>query len=432
MTRVVIVGAGYVGLTLGVAAATVGHDVRFVDTNNDIVTKLNSRQATFYERGLQEALDKYFGVTGPIAFHTIADLMRNTDQTKTVFVVSLGTPIGKDQTADLTPITNVVDELVEWMGTKDLLVLRSTVAVGTSRQLLKTIDGLEHISFCPERTIEGKALEELFTLPQVISGNSEHARSEAKAFFGSITSDIVEASTLETAELIKLASNTFRDLNFAFANLLALIANKHEVNVNELINHANFRYDRNVIAKPGLVGGPCLEKDAYILAQSYDGPEARLLLEGRHLNENILGKAVEFLRGRLEGVETPRVLICGAAFKGRPVTSDTRGSFIFPLLAQLDAAGVRANSIQVLDPVVSHLSEEISIVHDVAGLSGRYDMMIQLTNHEMFDTQEFNDFVRARVDSVISFWPRADNPDMHRSSLWLGGHHQMDANEVLR
>ncbi len=300
MTRVVIVGAGYVGLTLGVAAATVGHDVKFVDTNVEIVKKLNSRQATFYERGLQEALDKHFGVTGPIAFHTVANLMSNADQTKTVFVVSLGTPIGKDQTADLTPIINVVDELAQWMGTNDLLVLRSTVAVGTSRKLLDTIDGLEHISFCPERTIEGKALEELFTLPQVISGNSDQAHPR-QSLFGSIASDIVEASTLETAELIKLASNTFRDLNFAFANLLALIANKHEVNVNELIHHANFRYDRNVIANARSGGWPMLRKGCIFLAQSYDGPEARLLLEGRHLNENILGKAVNFCKERSRG-----------------------------------------------------------------------------------------------------------------------------------
>ena len=423
MTRVVVVGAGYVGLTLGVAAATVGHEVKFVDTNVEIVTKLNSRQATFYERGLQEALDKYFGTAGPIAFHTIADLMRGAELTETIFVVSLGTPVGKDHTADLTPITNVVGELVQWMGANDLLVLRSTVAVGTSRKLLDTIKNLEHISFCPERTIEGKALEELFTLPQVISGNSDQARAQAKTFFGSIASDIVEASTLETAELIKLASNTFRDLNFAFANLLALIANDHDVNVNELIHHANFRYDRNVIAMPGLVGGPCLEKDAYILAQSYDGPEAKLLLEGRQLNENILGKAVNFLQRKLEGIEAPRVLICGAAFKGRPVTSDTRGSFIYPLLDQLKTAGIAADSIHVLDPVVGYVAEGISMRDSVDGLEERYDIMVQLTNHEMFDTSSFNGFVRTSVGSVISFWPRADSPDYHGESLWLGGRH---------
>ncbi len=102
------------------------------------------------------------------------------------------------------------------------------------------------------------------------------------------------------------------------------------------------------------------------------------------------------------------------------MTSDTRGSFIFPLLDQLKTAGIAAESIHVLDPVVGYVAEGVSMRNSVDGLEDRYDVMIQLTNHEIFDTSIFNDFVRTSVDSVISFWPRADSPDNHGGSLWLG------------
>ena len=420
MKRVVIIGAGYVGLTLGIASAKVGYEVLFVDINAEIVDSINRRHATFYEKGLQEGLETLFPSEKVIAFLSLKELFDCYQGSQSVFVVSLGTPLGADSKALLSPITKVVNEVVQWMKSDDLLVLRSTVAIGTTRHLLNTIKGLENISFCPERTIEGKALEELHTLPQVISGNTDLARNLAAEFFGKITPDILNAKSLETAELIKLASNTFRDLNFAYANLLALIANEHGVNVNELISLANFRYDRNLIASPGLVGGPCLEKDAYILAQSYGGNESGLIIDARKLNESMLPRAIKFIENHVVN-ENMSVLICGAAFKGRPITSDTRGSFVFPVIEGLQSIGIRYENIHVLDPVVTSVIPEVTVVNGVNQLKCSYDFMVQLTNHEMFDEGEFNSFVDECVSHVVSFWPRKNGNPKTMESLYLGG-----------
>ncbi|MDD2366542.1 MAG: nucleotide sugar dehydrogenase [Desulfuromonadaceae bacterium] len=419
--RVVIVGAGYVGLTLGVAAAKVGYEVLFVDINPEIVTSLNKRQATFYEKGLQEALDSLFTSGKDIAFSNLKDLFICHQPKQSVFVVSLGTPLGPDSKALLTPILKVTEEVVQWMQSNDLLILRSTVAVGTTRHLLNTVKGLQNISFCPERTIEGKALEELHTLPQVVSGSSPLARDLASDFFRKITPDVLQAESLETAELIKLASNTFRDLNFAYANLLALIANEHGVNVNELINLSNFRYERNIIALPGLVGGPCLEKDAYILAQSYPGSESRLILEARKLNENMVPRAIKFIETHSTKDSNLTVLVCGAAFKGRPVTSDTRGSFVFLIIDGLCASGFKKENIHVLDPVVNNLVPGITVLNHLDQLQGQYDFMIQLTNHELFESPPFNSFIDECVSHVVSFWPRKIGNNKSGKSLYLGG-----------
>ena len=420
MKRVVIVGAGYVGLTLGIASAKVGYEVLFVDINSEIVSSLNKRKATFYEKGLQEGLDTLFNSKNDIAFLSLKDLYTCYQPQDTVYVVSLGTPLGPDSKALLSPITMVTEEVVRWMREDDLLVLRSTVAVGTTRHLLENVKGLRNISFCPERTIEGKALEELHTLPQVVSGSNPRACDLAIDFFNKITPTVLRAETLETAELIKLASNTFRDLNFAYANLLALIANEHSVNVNELIKLANFRYDRNIIAMPGLVGGPCLEKDAYILAQSYPGTESSLIINARKLNENMIPRAIQFIDALIKN-DNMSVLICGAAFKGRPITSDTRGSFVFALIDGLSASGIKKENIHVFDPVVCKLVNGVTVLNLFDQLNPKYDFMVQLTNHEIFEDPQFNTYVNTKVSHIISFWPRKICRDNRSQSLYLGG-----------
>lgn len=421
LSQVVIVGAGYVGLTLGIASAKVGHEVYFVDINVNTVSKLNQRISTFYEAGLQESLDSLFLNRQEIAFASMRELSQFTTLESTIYIISLGTPLGADSRALLGPVEVVTKEVASYMTDKDLIVLRSTVAVGTSRHLIEHIPSITNLSFCPERTIEGKAMEELSTLPQIISGNSPGAERMAEAYFSTITSSVIKAATLETAELIKLASNSFRDLNFAFANLLALISQQHGVNVNELISLANFRYDRNKIALPGLVGGPCLEKDSYILCQSFAGKHAELLLGARHLNEEFPSKAIDFITE--QGVTNlTNILICGAAFKGKPVTSDTRGSFIFQTVQSLINLGVQKNNIIILDPKVDEAIHGIQVINHLDNVDKHFDFMIQLTNHEMFESILFDQFIVDRCQHIISFWPKSILVSKNQKEhLFLGG-----------
>jgi len=423
LSRVIIVGAGYVGLTLGVASARVGHEVYFVDINATTVSKLNHRRSTFYETGLQESLDTLFSNRQDIAFLSMHDLSKATPLNSSIYIISLGTPLGPDSRALLGPIEDVTREVSSYMNDTDLIILRSTIAVGTSRYLINHIPFITNLSFCPERTIEGKALEELSILPQIVSGNSSKAEEMAQTYFATITKSVIKASSLETAELIKLASNSFRDLNFAFANLLALISNQHNVNVNELISLANFRYDRNKIALPGLVGGPCLEKDSYILSQSFNGKHTGLLIDARHLNEDFPNQAIEFIYQQ-GALNTTKVLICGAAFKGKPVTSDTRGSFVFTIVQGLLNLGVLSSNITIIDPKVDEFILGIQVTNTYSQINLKFDYMIQLTNHELFESDDFDSFVVKHCSQIISFWPK--NKLINTPSgkhLFLGGLH---------
>jgi UDP-N-acetyl-D-mannosaminuronic acid dehydrogenase len=421
LSQVVIVGAGYVGLTLGIASAKVGHEVYFVDINVNIVSKLNLRISTFYEAGLQESLDSLFSNRQGIAFTSMAELFKANKIHSAIYIISLGTPLGPDSKALLGPVEDVTREVAGYMTDQDLIILRSTVAVGTSRHLIEHIPSITNLSFCPERTIEGKALEELHTLPQIISGNSAKAEDIAQSYFSTITSSVIKAATLETAELIKLASNSFRDLNFAFANLLALISHQHGVNVSELISLANFRYDRNKIALPGLVGGPCLEKDSYILSQSFDGKYGDLLLGARNLNEEFPSKAIEFVAQHGASKST-KVLVCGAAFKGEPITSDTRGSFVFEIVKGLLNLGISKDNIIIFDPKVDEVIHDVQVVNYYTNITHDFQYMIQLTNHKVFESEGFDEFVMKHCSNIVSFWPKNKTLNLSTAKhLFLGG-----------
>ena len=421
MSQVVIVGAGYVGLTLGIASAKVGHTVYFVDINVNIVSKLNLRISTFYEAGLQESLGGLFSNRQEIAFTSMAELFKSNKIHSAIYIISLGTPLGPDSKALLGPVEDVTRDVAGYMTDQDLIILRSTVAVGTSRHLIEHIPAITNLSFCPERTIEGKALEELHTLPQIISGNSAKAEDIAQSYFSTITSSVIKAATLETAELIKLASNSFRDLNFAFANLLALISHQHGVNVSELISLANFRYDRNKIALPGLVGGPCLEKDSYILSQSLDGKYGDLLLGARNLNEEFPSKAIEFVAQHGASKST-KVLVCGAAFKGEPITSDTRGSFVFEIVKGLLNLGISKDNIIIFDPKVDEVIHGVQVVNYYTNITHDFQYMIQLTNHKVFESEGFDEFVMKHCSNIVSFWPKNKTLNLSTAKhLFLGG-----------
>ena len=223
-----------------------------------------------------------------------------------------------------------------------LVVLRSTVRVrqhqDDRRADPRGLGKQFRLAMAPERTVEGRALAELCCLPQVVGGINARSFDAAAALFGRLGVEIVQVHSAEAAELAKLASNTYRDVQFAFANELAYLADSTGVNVFDVIHACNYGYERTNIALPGPVAGPCLEKDAYILADSATrfGTEAPLAMTGRRTNEAIV-EHVRRISARV--VDAPTTLgIFGIAFKGRPATSDVRGS-----MAEQFAAAYRDN-----------------------------------------------------------------------------------------
>jgi nucleotide sugar dehydrogenase len=262
--------------------------------------------------------------------------------------VTVGTPLADGRkVTNLNSIREVTRRLGKNLRPGNMVILRSTVRVGVSRQIVKTMldeTGVVYdLAFCPERTLEGRALQELRTLPQIIGGVNHASSVRAAQLFNYLTPTTIRVSDLETAEMIKLVNNTQRDLMFAFANEVAEICDSIGVSAPEVIEAGNMGYPRGGMPLPGPVGGPCLEKDPHILAEGVPGFNAdlRLTLLGRRVNEALPARVAtavaEEVSSRIQATQVVKGAIMGVAFKGRPETSDLRGTLAIPLIAELKA-----------------------------------------------------------------------------------------------
>ena len=230
--RIGIIGLGYVGLTLAVAAASKDIDVYGVEINEHIKDCLRQNKAHFFEPGLDNLIKR----TNNRTLHVVEEFPH--DVKFDAFIITVGTPLKKiDGKKQEEPNFDYIKSALR--GTvKDvydgsqLIILRSTVSVGTTRKIVlpflaelcqKPEDEIL-VAMCPERTLEGKAVYELSNLPQIISGNNKESVEIAQRLFRIMTPCVIEAKSLEEAELIKLYCNVYRDMTFAIGNAFCMAA----------------------------------------------------------------------------------------------------------------------------------------------------------------------------------------------------------------
>ena len=277
-----------------------------------------------------------------------------------VYIITVGTPIGQDGVARVDMIEAAARQVAENMHPGTLVVLRSTVKVGTTRHIVAPILAASgkpfDIAMCPERTLEGRALQELRELPQIVGADSQEVRERATSVFRVLTKTVVQVSSLEAAEIIKLVDNTFRDVQFAFANEVARLCESYAVSAYEVIASGKLGYPRTNVALPGLVGGPCLEKDPHILMQSAKarGIDLEITRASRMVNERQPRETVDLIVAESERREFnkgTKLALAGMAFKGRPATDDLRGSMSIKVLDALRASPLSFD-IHLYDPVI--------------------------------------------------------------------------------
>lgn len=351
-----IIGLGYVGLTLATVLAEAGNTVIGVERRSDIVEMTNAGTPHFTETGLPDALA---GVTK--SKKLVAAEKFDDSFTCNTYIITVGTPLSPDGVARVDMIEQAARDIAENMHDGALVILRSTVKVGTTRDVVSPIllaSGKKFdIAMCPERTLEGKALQELRELPQIVGADSIEVADRAAALFRRLTISIVQVADIETAEIIKLVSNTFRDVQFAFANEVARLCDAFGVSAHEVISAGKLGYNRTNIPLPGLVGGPCLEKDPHILMESARsrGVDLEITSAGRLVNERQPEETVRFITSEIERRDLTssgplKISILGMAFKGMPETSDLRGSMSIKVLDALKKSHPNAD-IGVYDPV---------------------------------------------------------------------------------
>lgn len=350
-----VIGLGYVGLTLATVLAEVGFRVVGIEKRRDVVDLTNAGKPHFSETGLEEALGRVTG-RGLLRAAEAFDPAAPCD----VYIITVGTPLSAAGVARLDMIEAATKQVAANMRDGALVILRSTVKIGTARNVVAPIlaaTGMRFaIAMCPERTLEGKALHELRELPQIVGADDQETRDRASGLFRHLTNSIVQVSSLESAEVIKLVDNTFRDVQFGFANEVARLCDAVGINAHEVIASGKLGYKRTNVPLPGPVGGPCLEKDPHILFQSAKerGIELEITRSARLVNERQPAETVAFIVAEMQRRRSPAdapITLLGMAFKGVPATDDLRGSMSLKILQAIKAAREGAR-VRLFDPVI--------------------------------------------------------------------------------
>ncbi|HTY79123.1 MAG TPA: nucleotide sugar dehydrogenase [Candidatus Bathyarchaeia archaeon] len=429
-TKICVVGTGHIGLPLAAVLAEAGFVVTGYDTNDDFISRVNTTGVPgFLEEGLDDLLSRHL--------HKRLTLTSTPPAGQDIYIVTVGTPLEPGtQRPNLDRIRTAVQRLAAaGFGPNPLIVLRSTVSIGTTRNVvlpeLQRHAARFGLAFCPERTIEGKAIPEMRSLPQIIGGLDDESAVRAEALFRLITPSIVRVSSLEAAEMIKLINNTYRDLTFAFANEVALVAEHMGLSAAEMIHAANVDYPRSNVARPGFVGGPCLEKDALILIDSLRKIDfkPRVIEEARKINhalpDHVASRVIQELRGlRRAPARIKKVLITGFAFKGRPATEDVRGSAAIPVMRRLQSSRIEVWGHDFVTPekVIADLGAHACTLED--GFEGA-DAVIIMNNHPGYQSAGIPALARRLrapallFDSWGLFTPEAfrDVRDLHYGTL---------------
>lgn len=412
--HICIMGLGYVGLTLAVVMAEVGYQVTGVEIRTEAVASLRRGKPHFFEPGLEGRLQRVVN-SGRL------DIQSSIPKTTpaSVYIVTVGTPLDANGKVRIDMMSHVAEEIAQSINDGDLVIMRSTVELGTTNRIVRPILDKAgkrfDLAFCPERTLEGQALKELRELPQIVGGDDVGVRARAMQIFQYLTPTVVQVSSLETAELIKLTDNAQRDVLFGLANEVARISDAIGVSAMEVIRAGKLGYPRTNIALPGPVGGPCLEKDPHILANGLKpfGVTPEIILAARHLNERQPQEVITMLQSFCAKVpdfpEAPSITLAGVAFKGRPETDDLRGTMALPILAALRTHFPKARFLG-FDAVVA--PEKIRSCFDLAPaprLEAAFDkahLVVIANNHLCFERMPLPYLAQsmARPGIIFDFW----------------------------
>jgi UDP-N-acetyl-D-mannosaminuronic acid dehydrogenase len=368
---VVVGGCGHVGLPLGLALAGAGLRVVAYDLDDGAVTTVRSGQMPFEER---EGLARLRAALADAQFDATSD-PGVVDSAEYILVV-IGTPVDEHLNPDIQAVPRAIADLLPHLHDGQIIILRSTIYPGVTRLVEEYLsrEGLDiEVAFCPERIAEGKAFEELYSLPQIVSARRDTAMARARKLFEHLTPKIVETSP-EEAELAKLFTNTWRYIKFAAVNQFFMIANDYQLDFERIRHAITYEYPRAMdMPGAGFAAGPCLFKDTMQLAafnnnQFVLGHASMLVNEGLPL----------YLVARLEQTHDLRSMtvgILGMAFKAG--SDDIRSSLSYKLRRLLR---YKAGQVVCHDPRVTTDPDLLPM----AEVLDRADLLIIGAPHEEY------------------------------------------------
>ena len=370
----VVVGLGRVGLPLSSVLANSGFNVIGIDVDENKLESVRNSKCPFFDPPLQESLEKSIS-SGRLT------VSKTLQEKVDVIFLTVGTPSSTEGSVDYSQLYAAIDEICSINLLQKLIILRSTLPPKTTEDVI--IPLLENktnlkcgkdfaLAVCPERILEGKAIKEIYDLPEIIGGVNEISNKIAKEVFLKINNKKEILFTTPTgAELAKLFTNIYRYNIFALANEFAVWSEYYGVDGTEIIKIANHNYERCDIPIPGFAGGPCLSKDSTFLANNI--AFASIISAAWNLNESIPVHVVNNLKKLSGNLFDKKIAVLGIAFKKG--SDDLRNSPSVKLVDILKATGAQ---IHIHDPYVKNTEtlEQVLISPDI---------VIIATNHKEFN-----------------------------------------------
>ncbi|MCP3919697.1 MAG: UDP-N-acetyl-D-mannosamine dehydrogenase [bacterium] len=374
--QVCVVGLGYTGLPTAAVLASRGYQVHGVEVNAEAVETINAGRAHIVEPDLDMLVRAAVG-SGRLRAHV-------TPAEADVFLLCVPTPCSEDKEPILDHVLDATRSIAPFVRAGNLVILESTSPPGTTERLagiLSEETGLAsgdlHVAHAPERVLPGRILHEVIANDRIVGGVSAAATEACAAFYSGFVTGEVLRTTARTAETVKLAENAYRDVNIAFANEIALVADELDVDVWELIELAN-RHPRVEVLRPGPgVGGHCIAVDPWFLIHA--APESTALMQAaRRVNLAKPGWVVERVKRRAQRFRNPRIACLGLTYKAG--VDDLRQSPALEIVRELARAEV--GELRVVEPNLAH-HDEFALVSWQEALEGA-DIVLFLVPHPAF------------------------------------------------
>jgi UDP-N-acetyl-D-glucosamine dehydrogenase len=408
--KVGIIGMGYVGLPLAVAVFTAGYPVLGFDVDPVKIKMLNGGESPIGRIGNEIVA----GMRASGRFEVTKDYARLADCD--VVILCVPTPLNRHREPDLSYITGTTRSLSPFLRSGQLIALESTTYPGTTREIMRPIlengvlkSGLDFfLAFSPEREDPGNPDYHTATIPKVVGGDGPDASALASQFYGSVVKRVVEVSSCEVAEAVKLTENIFRSVNIALVNELKIIYDRMGINVWEVIEAAKTKPFGYMAFYPGPgLGGHCIPIDPFYLtwkAKEYDIHTRFIELAGE-INTmapvHVVEKLVDSLSHRKQkALSGSRILMFGVAYKKN--VEDTRESPAFTLIQLIERRGGKVDFYDPFVPEIPHtrehdeMSGRRSVEFDVKLFSG-YDAALICTDHDGVDYKA----IAGAIDLII-------------------------------
>ena len=391
MTKIAVIGLGYIGLPTATIFASRGFEVLGVDVSEAVVSTLKEGRIHIVEPDLDVSV---------VAAIKSGKLEVSTEPGPAdVFIIAVPTPLKDNHTPDLSYVKQAARQIAVHLVPGNLVILESTSPVGTTHNICEWIAAARedlrlphqdptnpdiHVAHCPERVLPGRIMAELVENDRIIGGISPACTAKTIALYQQFVRGECLPTNAATAEMAKLAENAFRDVNIAFANELSILAENQDVNVWELVRLANHHPRVNILNPGPGVGGHCIAVDPWFLVNA-DPERAQLISAARQVNDFKPGFIIDQVINAIAGTDEPHVACLGLAFKAN--VDDLRESPAVEICMALSK--IEGITLSVAEPHINTLPDQLGVcaniqLTDPETAIRTADVVLLLVDHDQF------------------------------------------------